>query len=187
MGIDHIVLICKIIHVQEMPDHKRKIQNCFLYLFLMFLFQKVFHLSQKIQQLEGQSPDVLQHLPGITLSFILQHQLIAPVQDPVKLGTVTFYRSGGFQDFFLAQSGAVHLSSPVHQTMGLVNEKNIISFHSVPEKSFQMYLRIKHIVIITDYCVHPVGSIQTHFIRTYLVFLRLSQEIFPEISVSFGK
>ena len=50
-----------------------------------------------------------------------------------------------------------------------------------------MHLRIKHIVIITDYCVHPVGSIQTHFVRTYLVFLRLGQEIFPKISVPAGQ
>ena len=98
---------------------------------------------------------------------------------------MSFYCPCSFQELFLAQSSAVHLSSPVHQIVGFINEKYIIAFHPVSEESFQMDLRIKCIIVIADYPIHPGGRIQTHFIRTDLVFLRLGQQVLSKIRVSF--
>ena len=66
--------------------------------------------------------------------------------------------------------------------MSFINEKDIISTCTFPEKTFQMNCRVKHIIIITNYSVHPQRQIQTHFKRTHLPFLGLLPDSLPVIS-----
>lgn len=40
--------------------------------------------------------------------------------------------------------------APVHQVMGLVNEKDILSLHSFRKETLQIYMGIENIIIITD-------------------------------------
>ena len=57
--------------------------------------------------------------------------------------------------------------------MRLIDQKQIFSFYALSKKTLQMSVRIKHIIIITDYGIHPDCSIKPQFKWTYLPFLRL--------------
>ena len=44
---------------------------------------------------------------------------------------------------------------------------------TIRKKTFQIDIRVKYIIVITDDIIHPCRRIQTHFKRTDIVFLRL--------------
>ena len=71
------------------------------------------------------------------------------------------------------QAGAVHFSGPLYQVMGLIDKKNIV-FLCISKKAFQINIRIKNVIVITDHTVHPQRHIQLHFKRTHIMFFGIS-------------
>ena len=69
----------------------------------------------------------------------------------------------------------IHLPAPVHQIVCLIHQENIIALDSFLKKALQIHIRIKHIIIIAQYIIHPGCHIQTHLKRTHLIFFRLRQ------------
>ena len=63
--------------------------------------------------------------------------------------------------------------------MGLVHQKQIFSLISLREIPFQPYVRIEHVIIITNNPVCPVGNIKTEFKGADPVTLRVLQDLFP--------
>ena len=83
MGINHIVFICKLIHIQKMTNLKGKFQNRLLHLFLMLLFQEMLHFPQQVHKLQRKSRNIFQHLIVVTFPFIFQQMLVTLLQNPV--------------------------------------------------------------------------------------------------------
>ena len=63
--------------------------------------------------------------------------------------------------------------------MGLVDQKNIVTFYVFSKKSFQVNIWIKYIIIIADDSIHPDGKIQRHLKWTDSIFFCLSKNRLP--------
>ena len=63
--------------------------------------------------------------------------------------------------------------------MGLIYQKNILPLRPIRKIAFQPDIRIKHIIIVTDYSIHKAADIQAVFKGTDLKFFRIFKNDFP--------
>ena len=109
----------------------------------------------------------------------MTHQLLSPV---ITAAVLVFLLNDLFrlQEIFFIEKGAVHLSSPLHQIMGLIDEKNVRTFSAapLPEKALQIDIQIKDVIIVTDNHIHPQGKVKAQFKGTDLILLRLCKNHF---------
>ena len=77
------------------------------------------------------------------------------------------------QKLLLEQDRAVHLSASFQQIVRLVYQEDIISRGIVTEKSLQVHIRVKEIIIVADHRIRKQAHVQTHLKRTYHVFFRV--------------
>ncbi len=75
---------------------------------------------------------------------------------------------------FLIQDSAVHFPAALHQIMRLINQKKITLRISLSKKTFEIYMWIKHIIIVTDHSIRKQAHIQTHLKRTYPVLFGIT-------------
>ena len=121
-------------------------------------------------------------VPG-TFPFQRQQRPIAGIQQLFYLFRTVMEHPLNQKDVFLFQGCAVHLSGPPYQVMSLVCQKQIsarcVSFCKIP---FQLYVRIKHIVIVADNGICPVGNVQTELKRADPILLCILKNDLPGYS-----
>ena len=104
--------------------------------------------------------------------------MVAPLQ-----GTLQLFAEGpdlflDIQEVFLADLRAVHLPAPLHQIMGLVDEKDkVLLPAALSEEPPQLHIGIKDIIIIADNGIHPGGQLQLQLIGADLPLFALGQDI----------
>ena len=135
------------------------------------LFGKLLHLSKKSLQRHSKMTGTGQDLPGLTLSFQLQKGLIAAGQLLFQFFAVPLDQATNLQKIFLVQRSTVHLSGTLCQVVGLVYQKQIIPRNTLTKKAFQIYIRIKYIIVIADHTICPGGQVQTKLKGTHMMFL----------------
>ena len=89
-------------------------------------------------------------------------------RNPLSMG---FYRLFQLQKGFLAQHGAVHVPSPLHQIVGFIHQKNIFSPDSLRKKAAQIDMGIKKIIVIADYRIGKQTHIKTQLKGADLMLL----------------
>ena len=169
-GIDQIVFIQIFIDPQERADCKIQFQNLCMHFLILAFFQETLHLSHQRNQFQVNICRAVKDLASLALPLQGQQLSVAFFQSFGKPKVFFFDQLFDLEKVLLADSGAVHLSSSVHKIMCLVDQKQIVSFISFPEKAFQMGIGIKDVVVIADDSVHPGGHVQTHFKGTDLPF-----------------
>ncbi len=104
---------------------------------------------------------------------------IAPFQSPDTFQAVILQNFFHMKKIFLVQNRTVHFSGSVCQIMGFVYQKQVFSFYSLRKKTFQIHIRVEHIIIIADNIIHPEGCVQAHFKGAHLKFLCLVYQNLP--------
>ena len=123
--------------------------------------------------------DIVIHLISLTFPLILQQFLVAFVQCPLDSLVILLHDPLDRQHILFYQHSAVHLAAAVHQIVGLVHQKNVVTACPLLEKAFEIHIGIKHIIVIAQNIVHPGGHVQTEFKGAHRIRLCLSQNLLP--------
>ena len=183
--INHIIFIDEITDIQETPHLKIKIQKFFSKFSIPKFLQIVFRFTHHRKQCQRKIPNGRKNPAGLTFPFPLKHQPVTPLQCFFQLFPVWLHQLFHSQDILLVQNRTVHLPTPFHQIVSLIDQKYVISFNTFRKKTAKIYLWIKHIIIITDHSIHPDGEIQTHLIRADLIPFRIRKQHLPVINFLF--
>ena len=74
------------------------------------------------------------------------------------------------KELFFHQYCAVHFPATLQQIVCLIHQKKVIPRYSFTKKTFQINMRIKHIVIISNDAIRKKTHVQTEFKGTDVVF-----------------
>ena len=117
-GINHIIFIGPVIHIQKMPHLKIKLLQILFLRKAAVLLKKLIQGCSKLHQRKHQIPDAVQHLVILALALQLQHVFIAPLQCLGAFSAVCFHHFFQLQEIFFVQYCAVHLPGPVLRSRG---------------------------------------------------------------------
>ena len=115
----------------------------------------------------------VQYLVILALPLQRQKLLVALIQPAGQPTVFSFYQTLDLKKILFIDAGAVHLPSPFHQIMRLVDQKQILAFISLAEEPLQMRIGIKNIIIVADNRIHPQRHVQPHLERAHVPFSRL--------------
>ena len=138
---------------------------------VIMVFQIIVNRTAKSRERTHKRVNILLYPIILTLSFQHQQFLVASIKILGNPLVICLHRSFKLQKVFLTKRRTIHAPAPFHEIMRLVNEKNIFPFHPFREKSLQIHMRIKHIVIIAYHGVREQTHIQTHFKWAHTMFL----------------
>ena len=179
LRIDPVRLIHSFKHIDKISQLKIKIQDQIPVFKLPALLHKRLQLPKQRQQGRGQVIHALMDHIIFTLPLHLQKLLIAPLQKLSHPVRPAFEHPLCQQHVLLKKSRAVHLSSPGHQIVGLVHQKQILPLHTLGKIPPQPGIGVKYIIIITDDPVHPVGNVKTKLKRTHLIPAGIGNHLVP--------
>ena len=161
LDIDLIVVIDLFINIQKRPHLKIKIQ-CFLFCFFYFsifgwtvhngfpVFQNLFQCMADIEQIQGKGINIRKQSIFFTFPLPFQQIFISPFQCSHCLPAVRLQETLHIQKIFFIERCTVHFPPTLYQVMSFINKEEIIPLHPFREKTLQLCLRIKYIIIITD-------------------------------------
>ena len=135
--INHIVFIQIVAHQKEMRDLEIEIQDLILYRAVLILLQIIRHNAGKPVQCSHKGRNGAFALVRVILAFPFQLQKlpVAALQFFAQINTVILYRLFECEKILLHQNGAVHIPSPIHKIMRLVNQENVFLADSLREKT----------------------------------------------------
>ncbi len=179
LRIDLIIFIHPVADIQKIPHLKIKIGQAPAQLLRHRTLQKMIQLRHQMHQMNRKTTHLF-HALITALAFPLQRQQmpVAPFQRPDQPLILSPDQPLHLQKVFFYQAGAVHIPPPLHQIVRLIHQKKPGAFDALPEKTLQIYIGIKHIVVITDDHIHPRGEIQIQFKRADPVLMRLLKDYF---------
>ena len=146
---------------------------------IWLLFQKVFQFTAEIHQRQNQHIYIFSYLIIFTFPFPFQKDPAAFFQRTADFSAFAFYQAANLQKSLFAKTCTVHFPSAFHQIVCLIDQKQIISFYIVTEKTLQSRIRVKYIIIVTDHGIHPHRKIQRHLIGANFPFFALFPDGFP--------
>ena len=184
--INHIIFIQKFINIQEISHTEVKFQQLLRKFLSMKFLQELIHLPHHLKHSQRNCSGIWQDFVLCTLLFQSSKLSVHFFQCSHQTFAVIPGQSLRLQYIRSIHMSTVHFPSPVHQIVSFIDQKNVFSGSTLPEKSFQINIGIKYIIIITDHSVHPDCQIQAHFKGTHLPFLRIFQQSIPVIAVLRG-
>ena len=150
-------------------------------------FQIPLQLSHQVKKPEIEGGNAVQNPAAFTLPLQGQHLPVAVLQTPGQFSIFFFSKPPDLQHFLFAETGAVHLSAPLHQVVGFVDQEEIIPLHSFSKEPAQMCVGIEHIVVVADHRIHPLCQIQAHLIGADLPFAGLLLQDLPAHLIRGGQ